>query len=102
MSIQVVPMPPEPPKTTVGAVVRRVLERMVTVVSGRAAPLTEHSWTVGGQAGFGTYVSLPGGEQGIVWAYVSRGGFVHAVEMKYPAGQLGLLADVMTNMQFNE
>ena len=102
MSVQVVPMPQEPPKTTVGAVVREVLERMVTVVSGRAAPLTEHSWTVGGQAGFGTYVSLPGGEQGLVWAYVSRGGFVHAVELKYPAGQLGLLTTVMTNMQFNE
>ena len=102
ISVQVVPMPPEPPKTTVGAVVRQVLERMATVVSGRAAPLTEHSWIVGGQPGFGTDVSLPGGEQGIVWAYVSKGGFLHAVELKYPAGQLGLLSSVMTNMQFNE
>lgn len=107
LSIEVVPTPPEPPKTSTATVVRQVLERMASQISGGAANgagVTEHSYAYGGLPGTWIAVPLTGGEQGAVWVSLSTApdGFVHAMELKFPAGQPGVLPAVLAEMQFHE
>jgi tetratricopeptide (TPR) repeat protein len=107
VSIQVVPMPPEPPKTTSADVVRQVLERMADQLSGGAgnAGLTEHSYKYGGLNGTWISVALADGEQGAVWASLSEGPgsfpYLYAMELKFPVGQAGALPAVLGDIRFN-